>query len=288
MNVAYPYQRFQDWFTQQWVILRGRKIDPETESWLVGPFGGLNGIGEEFILQLAEKEKLVVHRKVKSTGLLSSVNELGLSESDLAILSKEVIAFYEQTGRYKLSFRVKWKRGFKFFGGLVNSLFSDRIHQLYIPTKNIDGIEVLDSEIITLNAPNSNEPVFTIWFRRLKTSGKVIFSGVYGTCTLPSGKKCVKAVFPLPNGNATVILEPIVQQNGALALVSSGDKFGDPGFYFLLKDSKNNYWAQYIQSFRDRLTINILEDYLSAEQILTLWGREVLRINYKIDKEEEG
>lgn len=45
MNLAYPFQKIQDWFTQQWVILWGRKINFENEDWLMSPFGNLNGIG---------------------------------------------------------------------------------------------------------------------------------------------------------------------------------------------------------------------------------------------------
>jgi hypothetical protein len=66
--------------------------------------------------------------------------------------------------------------------------------------------------------------------------GKVIFLGIYSLCTLPSGKPCVKAVFPLPKGNATVIMSPTVGQNGELILDSTGKKFADPGFYFLLSN----------------------------------------------------
>ena len=42
-------QSFQDWITQQWVILFGQKIDKLEHKWLLGPFGELNGIGVKFI-----------------------------------------------------------------------------------------------------------------------------------------------------------------------------------------------------------------------------------------------
>lgn len=57
MNLAFTMQKFQDWFTQQWVILWGRKINPNDYPWLIAPFGELNGIGEEFMYQLAKKRK---------------------------------------------------------------------------------------------------------------------------------------------------------------------------------------------------------------------------------------
>lgn len=284
MSVAYPFQKFQDWFTQQWVIIWGRRIEPEKVPWLIGPFGKLNGIGEEFIKQLAEKENLIIVRDSPSSGLLSSIKELNLSESDLSALSKKVIHFYESTANYKLNFTIKWNPFFKIFGILVNKLFSNRINQLYLPTKNFKNAESLKSEIITLVDPKSADVKYTIWFRTFKTTGQVIYSGVYSTCQLPSGKTCVKAVFPLPKGNATVIMTPSVENNGALTLNSSGIRFGDAGFYFLVNDSKGKYWSQYLKSFRDKLTISCDNEFLLAEQKLTLWHLPVLTINYKIEE----
>lgn len=73
MNFAYPMQKIQDWITQQWVILWGRKIIPEDYQWLMGPFGNLNSINEDFINQFAEKENLVIDTKPK--GLIFSINQ---------------------------------------------------------------------------------------------------------------------------------------------------------------------------------------------------------------------
>lgn len=248
-------QKFQDWVTQQWVILRGRKIKPEDYPWLMGPFGNLDAIGEEFIHQFAEKENLIVEKDSESKGIIPSMSKLNLSEAEFSNLSKNVIGFYENTANHNLDFSVKWNPFFKFFGILINKLFSNRINQLNIPTKNIDNSESLKSEIINLIDPKTNEIKYTFWFRSIESTGQVIYSGVYGICQLPSGKTCVKAVFPLPNGNATVLMNPNVGKNGELILDSSGKKFGDAGFYFLLKDSKGDYWSQFISSFRDKLII---------------------------------
>lgn len=282
MGLAYPIQKFQDWITQQWVISRGNKINPENFPWLMGPFGNIGGIGEDFIKQLAEKEKLVIERNVESQGLIPSIDALNLSETELSDLSKKVIAFYENTADHNLSFTIKWNPIFKFFGILINKLSSNRIKQLNIPTKNIKNSESITSEIITLSDSEFNVVKYTIWFRTMQSTGQVVYSGVYGTCKLPSGKMCVKAVFPLPKGNATVIMLPSVGKNGELILNSSGKKFGDAGFYFLLNDAKGNYWSKYVSSFRDRLTIGTENEQMMAEQVLTLWHKRVLKLNYKI------
>lgn len=273
-------QKIQDWLTQQWVIICGRKIDPKEFSWLIGPFGGVNVIGEDFIHELAEKENLTIERETKKGGLIPSISSLNLSEEACTKLSRQVIDFYENTYRYNLSFSVQWNPFFKVFGILINRLFSSRLNQLNIPTKSIKNKEALKSELITLTEPGSNKPKYTFWLRSIRSSGQTVYSGVYGISTLPSGTTCIKAVFPLPNGNATVLMKPGTGQNGELILEASGKKFGDPGFYFLLKDGKGDYWSQYISSFRDRLIVRSVNGDLTAEQTLTLWHKKVLCFNY--------
>ena len=55
-----------------------------------------------------------------------------MTENELEILSDKIIDFYENTSNYELNFKVKWNPFFKFFGLLVQVLFSKRINQLYL------------------------------------------------------------------------------------------------------------------------------------------------------------
>jgi|SRR5690554_4848666 len=282
MRLADPMQKFQDWFTQQWAIFRGEKIDPKDHKWLMGPFGHLNEIGENFIIQLAEQEGLTIDRDDKPRGLISSIGQLNLTESEIADLSEQVISFYENTSNFDFHFVIEWSPLFKIIGAVINKLFSKRIKQLHFPVGKSENTRPIKSEIITLTDPETNEIKYTFWLKSFEPNKQIIYLGVYGTCRLPSGKTCIKVVFPLPKGNATVIMSPSVGENGALILDSSGKKFGDAGFYFLLNDTKGNYWTQYIASFHDRLIIHPATDCISAEQILTFRKRKVLTFKYKI------
>ncbi|QCK15608.1 hypothetical protein [Mangrovivirga cuniculi] len=289
MSLADPLQKFQDWFTQQWAILWGRKIDPDSVPWLMGPFGKTDLAGEDFIKQLAEDEELTIQRNTTSQGLIPSIDKLNLPDKELKRLSPEVIDFYENTANYFLNFSVKWNPPFKFFGHLVNILFSSRINQLNVPIGNLKASEQINSEIITLYNHKSGLVKYTFWYRTFKSTGQVLYSGIYTTCILPTGEACVKAIFPLPKGNATVILSPKVGSNGELQLKSSGRNFGDPGFYFLLNDSKGKFWAQYVSSFQDELIVFARNNKIFAEQKLTLWGMRVLKFNYEINhKSKQG
>ena len=283
MNVAYKMQNLQDWFTQQWVITTGRKVDSKSMDWLMGPYGELNCIGENFILELADKENLIVHRNLKSTGLLPSFKALNISEDDFKKISVKVIDFYENTSDYELKFNVNWNPIFLVFGYLVNQLFSKRLNQLNIPLFN-EKNQVLSSEIIQLKDRQTNKVKYTLWLRKVQNTGHVIYSGIYGTCTLANSTTCVKAVFPLPKGNATVVMTPRVGNKNELILDSSGKTFGDSGFYFLLKDSENKHWTKFIRSFKDKLIISEQNDKLVAKQKLKLWGIKVVTFNYIITK----
>lgn len=285
MALAVKNQKIQDWITQQWVILFGKKINTKSHNWLLGPFGEVNGIGKKFIEQLAKEEHLIIDDNREVRGLIQSIHQLNLKDEELQKLSKHVIDFYEKTSNYDLQLKVKWNPLFKFFGLLLRLIFSRRIKQLNIPIHSKDGSDKLMSEIIYLKDNNSNQVKRTIWYRAFQSTGEVVYSGVYETCELPSGKSCIKAMFPLPNGNATVILNPKVGVNGELILESSGHQIGDSGFYFLLKDSKGQLWTKYIKSFKDKLIVQEKNDRISAIQTLSLWNMRVLTFEYEIKQQ---
>ena len=252
----------------------------------MGPFGEIGSISDEFVKQLAAKEGLVIDRNSTSAGLIPSIDKLNLSEEALAHLSKEIIDFYENTDRYILNFSVKWSPIFKPLGKLLNRLFSHRIEQLYVPANQSEYSESLGSEIINLLDSKSKAVKYTIWYRGIESTGRAMYSGIYTTCTLPSGDTCIKAIFPLPKGNATVIMLPRVGKNGELFLTSSGSRFGDPGFYFLLTDSKGDFWSKFVVSIRNQLNVHPDEESVFAEHTLTLWHRRVLQFNYRIHNKD--
>jgi len=284
MGIAKKNQNIQDWITQQWVILFGKKIDTLKFKWLIGPFGETHGIGIKFIDQLAKNENLVVESQKKDKGLLDSIKHLRLPNTDFQRLSPDVIDFYENTSNYDLLLKAKWNPIFKVFGSLVRMIFSNRIEQLNVPTQNLENGLELTNEIIKLIDSKTNEVKKTIWLRTFKSTGQVVYSGVYETCSLPNKETCIKAVFPLPNGNASVILSPKVGEKGELILDSSGQKIGDSGFYFLLRDSKGQLWTKFIKSFKDKLVVSSVNNKITATQTLTLWNLKVLKFEYDIKK----
>lgn len=274
----------QDQLTQKWVKLTGQKIDPEEYKWLIGPVGATDIIKDKFIHELALKEDLEIRKNEINTGLLDSIEDIGISDEEKARLTKSVADFYENTSNYNFEMWSEWKGFFKPFGGILSKLFSKRLQQLNLPLSSLDVAKGLKSEIIKLKSKEDFKAKWTIWYRKLKSSGDVIYSGIYTTCNNPQYKNpLLKVIFPLPNGNASVIMRKEVLADGSLLLSSDGKKFGDNGFYFTLTDHNGRYWAKFVGAMHE--WIKVYEDeekVLRADHVLNFYGFNFLKLHYKM------
>ena len=283
MAFAYPSQRLQDWLSQQWCICTGRRLTSSEATWLTGPYGNVDIIEDQYVGLLAAAENLVIKKNEPGSGLLPSISVLNLSQGDAARLRPEIADFYEHTLNYQLEVWSQWCQFFRPFAGLIARLYSRRLQQLNLPLDPLDTAFGIRSQIYKIVDPRTSESKYTVWYRHLKANEHVIYSGIYSHCTIPDGRTCVKVVFPLPRGNATVIMSVAVGKNGSLQLISRGRKFGDPGFYFLLQDSKGQHWTKYIPSFHESITVYVDDERtLRADHILNLWGSKALQLHYKM------
>lgn len=276
--------KLQDQITQKWVKATGRKIDLEEHEWLIGPIGATDIIKDKFVHDLAIKENLELSRNEKNAGLLGSIEDIGITNEKKAKLTKSVADFYENTSNYEFEIWSEWKGFFKPFGGLLSILFSKRLQQLNLPLSSLDSAKGLNSEIIKLKSKEDQKTKWTIWYRKLKSSGDVIYSGVYTTCENPNYKNpLLKVVFPLPNGNASVVMKEEVLEDGSLLLSSDGKKFGDNGFYFTLTDHKGQYWAKFVKAMHEWIKVyEDEENVLRADHVLNFYGFNFLKLHYKM------
>ena len=280
MQFEYPSQRLQDWLSQRWVMWRGRCVEPEQIAWLQGPYGDVDVIADRYIERLARDESLTIERKARRAGLVESMEEMLGPRAER--LDERVRAFYEHTADHDLEVWSEWSPVFRPFAVLIHHLYSRRLQQLNLPLRPLDTARGITSEIVCLR-DSTGRARYRVWFRILKSSGRVIYSGIYMTTTLPDGRRAAKIVFPLPRGNATVVMAASVTAAGGLELVSGGERFGDPGFYFLLRDRRGRHWAQYIRSFRERIRVYAdHEGVVRADHSLSLWRRTALRLHYRI------
>jgi hypothetical protein len=122
------------------------------------------------------------------------------------------------------------------------------------------------------------------WVRHLRASGNVLYAGAYAVCEIPGHHNpCVQVTFPLPTGNALVILRPTVDADGALTVTSAGRGFGDPGFYFTVHRSGDRVWARYVRTMRESIRVYPDEGAdVRADHTMWLWGQVFLRLHYRL------
>ena len=281
----------QDLITQVWVKVTGRRYDPRKDTWLQGPLGDHDLIRDKFFHSLAEQENLDIVKDPHDAGLLESFDVLELSDEEASRLQPEVRRFYEKTSRYRFEIWSEWCGFFRPFGWMLSVIFSKRLQQLNLPLNALHAAKGIQSHIIKLVDKKERRPRWTVWYRILKSTRDVIYSGVYTSCSLPHYPgKFLKVVFPLPNGNATVIMRREILDDGSLRLVSDGRRFGDNGFYFTLTNHKGAHWARFVPSMHEWIRVYVDEEnMLRADHHLYYFGRPFLKLHYKMEeKKSEG
>ena len=272
-----------DWLTQRWVRATGRLVDLAGADWLRGPIGTTRGIGPDFVADVARASRLT-QRHQPNAGLLPDFDSLSAPDFDPGKADRRVIEFYTATARYALDSWAHWCGLFRPFGGLLALLFSRRLQQLNVPLSGLDTSRGVTSDVVPLVDPGSGRVDFTVWLRRLIHTGNVLYAGCYSVVEIPGRVgPCVRVVFPLPNGNAMVLMRPELRADGSFAVVSSGRRFGDPGFYFTVSAGPGRVWARYVRSLRETIHVYGAEDgMVRADHSLTFFGARVLHLHYRL------
>jgi hypothetical protein len=274
---------FSDWVTQRWVQATGKLVDLQSAAWLEGPVGATRGISADLVNDLARSEDLIP-RPAADAGLLSDFTRLAAADFDPSKADPRVVEFYTRTALYELDSWAEWCGFFRPFGGLLATIFSRRLQQLNVPLSGLDTSRGVTSEVVPLVDPTTDRIRFTLWLRRLVRTGNVLYAGCYSVAEIPGRiGGCVRVVFPLPNGNAMVLMRPELRADGSFAVVSSGRRFGDPGFYFTVSAGPGRVWARYVRSLEESIHVYAAEQgSVRADHVLTLWGLSVLRLHYRL------
>lgn len=276
-----------DWATQRWVQITGRRTRLADEDWLSGPVGNPRGIGLGYFDDLAAKNAFEIWRDDEPRGLIPDFSLLDADDFTPSRVHPRVRAFYEQTSRYDIDMWSEWCGVFQPFGKLLSLLFSRRLQQLNVPLSPLDTSLGIKSEIAQLVQPATGKLIYTAWVRQLVGTGKVLYAAAYSLCAIPGRLGlCVKVVFPLPNGNAIVFMRPKAHDDGSFSVISAGDEFGDPGFYFTVKADAGYVWARYLPSLQETIRVYESDDGVRADHELTLWGAHFLRLHYRLREKE--
>jgi hypothetical protein len=275
------------WFIYRLIAMFGRTHAWRDVPWLTGPFGD-DLIGDAPYREVAAKEGLTIERAAKDAGLVADFEALRDDHFDPDRLHPQVRAFYEHTTRFAMDV---WSKTFfptNVALYLLVTTISRQVNQLNFPLSPLDSARGMSSEIIALRRPDGSLR-YTGWFRTLGEAAHVLYTGFYMTERTPNHGPCVKVVFPMPHGNATVLLKPSVDRQGALVLDSAGKRFGDAGFYRLDARGTDRVRAWQIKTLKELFRIYVDDrGILRCDHTVRFLGLPVLRLHYKIEQRAEA
>ena len=265
-----------------WVFGRTRKC--ADVPWLVGPLGD-RVIGDEPYREVARLEDLTVEREARDGGLVPSFTQLDGGGFDSAQLHPLVREFYEHTTAFTMDVWSKTYFPASIGLWLLVTTISRQVRQLNFPLSPLDSARGLSSEIISMRRRDGSVK-YTGWFRTLGAEQHVLYTGFYMTERAPEARgPCVKVVFPMPNGSATVILRPEHGPDGSLILDSSGKRFGDAGFYRLQARSESRLRVWYIKTLKEHFSVYVDPNgVLRCDHRVRFLGMPVLSLHYKMSR----
>jgi hypothetical protein len=272
--------RIGAWIIARSIWLFGRSHRRPNVAWLWGPVGGAV-IGDAPYEEVATTEGLSLERRSRDGGLVPDFSSLSGPGFDPARVHPKVRDFYEHTTEYAMDV---WSRSYfplRIGLWLLVTTISRMMNQLNFPLSPLDTALGMSSEIILLRRSDGSVR-YTGWFRTL--AERVLYTGFYMVQQAPNeATPSVKVVFPMPRGNATVILRPGVRDDGSFTLDSSGRRFGDAGFYRIqrLDDERLRVW--HIRSLKEFFHVFVDgEGVLRCDHTVRFWGMPALRLHYKI------
>src|SRR5713226_5984974 len=206
---------------QLWVRFTGKLVRRADAAWLSGPLGGKERIGTGIYERVAQHEGLLM-RTPPDAGLLPNLNVLRGPSFNPAAVHPDIRHFYEYAAQYRLDVWSEVSLTGRFFLWLLVEFISRRMDQLNFPISSLEVAKGMTSEVVQLIDPATGQIVNTGWLRRLKSSGRVIYAGLYSATQMPDeAGPCVKVTFPC-RGSANVYLLPVAHPDGSFGLESSG------------------------------------------------------------------
>lgn len=270
------------WFIHFLIWVFGRKYRDEDIQWLLGPVGG-DHIGDRPYDETAQTEGLTIERNAERGGLIPDFDALAGPEFEPTDASQPIREFYENTAAYRLDTWATTYFPARLALWLLVTTISRRVDQLNFPLESLDMAHGMTSEIVLLRKPDGSIK-YTGWLRKLRKTGRTIYTGFYMTEQIPAWpSRCVKVVFPMPNGNATVILRPENGPDGEFRLDTSGKGFGDVGFYRVTRLSNGRHRVWRIRTLREKFRFYVDEDGAPrCEHDISFLGLRVLSLHYRV------
>lgn len=263
--------------------LFGQRRDVDAMPWLQGPMGG-DYIGDLPYEEYARKEGLELIRAAETGGLIPDFDKLSGGKFDASDVAPAVRDFYENTAEFRIDVWTKTWFPANVALWLLVTTISRKVNQLNFPMGAMDTAKGMLSEIVLLRRPDKSIP-YTGWYRKSAETGLAVYTGFYSTTTIPdSDVPCVKVVFPMPQGNATVLLKPSTDEAGSLHLSSSGGRFGAPGFY-RVQSTRRGMRVWRVGSLKENFKVYVDDEgVLRCDHRVRFMGLPVLQLHYRLER----
>ena len=265
------------------MFLFGARVRDREVEWLAGPHGGAM-IGDRPYEETAEREGLSLERD-SAGGLIPDFAALASDRFEPGAVSPRIREFYESTAHHRFDTWATTYFPTRIALWLLVTTISRRVNQLNFPLDGLEMARGIRSEVALLRRPDGSVR-YAGWYRTLRSTGRSLFTGFYMTEQVPKEVgPCLKVIFPMPNGNATVVLRPENTANGGLRLVSNGRAMGETGFYRIgrIDDETLRVWR--IQSLHERFELYEDKDgVLWCDHRIRFLGLPCLALHYRIER----
>jgi hypothetical protein len=267
-----------------WVRLTGKFLRKADAIWLDCPLGEPGRIGTGIYERIAQREKLEIRIDPRA-GLIPDFEALRGPSFDPDAVRPEIRHFYEHAAQYHLEV---WSEVYligRFFLWLLVEFISRRMDQLNFPISSLEVARGMSSEVVQLVEPDTGRIAYTGWLRRLKSSGHVIYAGLYSVTRVPKeADPCVKVTFPC-RGSANVYLRPVMHADGSFGLDSSGSAFGRSGFYRLIDAGKDQWRVRNVKTLHELFRVYVDEEgILRTDHTVSFLGLTILKLHYKMSR----
>lgn len=261
----------------------GRTVQPSSVPWLHGPFGS-DYIGDKPYEECARNEHLTVERRATEGGLIPNFDSLWSEQFDVARVDARVRDFYEHTARYRMDVWAETVFPANLGLFLLVTTISRKVNQLNFPLRMLETAQGVDSEIVLLREPRGGIR-YAGWYRRAVATGRSIYTGFYMVGRTPiDHQPAIKVVFPMPQGNATVLLRPRSSATGEFELTSDGQGFGDVGFYRIDRRHDGRWRVWHVRSLKEHFRMYVdATGTLRCDHQVRFLGFRVLNLHYRLE-----
>ncbi len=265
-----------------WVRTTGKRMRDGDAPWLLCPLGERGRIGTGIYERIAHEENLQI-QVPPGAGLIPDFNALCGPSFNPDAIHPAIRHFYEHAAAYQLEVWTEVSLLGRFFLWLLVEFISRRMDQLNFPISSLEVAKGMSSEVVQLIEPASGRIVYTGWLRRLKSSGHVIYAGLYSTVQVPNEPDpCVKVTFPC-DGSANVYLCPIAHPDGSFGLDSSGSAWGRSGFYRMVRSGADHRRVRYVKTLHELFHVYVDDEgVLRTEHTISFLGLTIIRLHYKM------